>query len=82
MLVKVDNIDTETVLDALKKQAHKLPRELYKSLTWDRGTEMKGHKRFTLDTDIEVFFCDPKSPWQRGTNEKPTVCFDSTSPRG
>ena len=57
------------VVDALIKQAHKLPRELYKSLTWDRGSELAEHKRFTLATDINVFFCDPQNPWQRGSNE-------------
>ena len=82
MLVKVDRIDTETVVNALIKQAHKLPRELYKSLTWDRGTEMKGHKRFTLDTEIQVFFCDPKSPWQRGTNENTNGLLRQYFPKG
>jgi IS30 family transposase len=69
MLVKVKNKDTENVINALIKQADKLPRELYRSLTWDRGKELTDHKRFTLATDIEVYFCDPKSPWQRGSNE-------------
>jgi IS30 family transposase len=69
MLAKVDRKDTETVINALIKQAHKLPRELYKSLTWDRGKEMADHRRFSLATDIDVYFCDPKSPWQRGSNE-------------
>ncbi len=69
MLVKVASKDTETVINALIKQAGKLPRELYRSLTWDRGKEMTDHKRFTLATDIQVYFCDPKSPWQRGSNE-------------
>ncbi len=69
MLVKVASKDTETVIDALIKQAGKLPRELYQSLTWDRGKELTDHKRFTLATDIQVYFCDPKSPWQRGSNE-------------
>ena len=82
MLVKVDRIDTETVVNALIKQAHKLPRELYKSLTWDRGTEMKGHQRFTLDTEIQVFFCDPKSPWQRGTNENTNGLLRQYFPKG
>ena len=53
----------------LIKQARKLPRELYKSLTWDRGKELSDHQRFTLATDIDVYFCDPQSPWQRGSNE-------------
>ena len=69
MLVKVPNKETETVINALIEHAHKLPTELYKSLTWDRGLEMADHKRFTLATDIAVYFCDPKSPWQRGSNE-------------
>ena len=69
MLAKVNSRDTETVIDALTKQARTLPRELYKSLTWDRGKEMADHKRFTLDTNIKVYFCDPRSPWQRGSNE-------------
>jgi IS30 family transposase len=82
MLVKVDRIDAETVMNSLIKQAHKLPRELYKSLTWDRGTEMRGHKRFTLDTEIKVFFCDPKSPWQRGTNENTNGLLRQYFPKG
>jgi IS30 family transposase len=69
MLAKVPSRDTETVINALIKQADKLPRELYKSLTWDRGKELTDHKRFSLATDIDVYFCDPKSPWQRGSNE-------------
>ncbi len=69
MLVKVERKDTETVINALIKTARKLPQELYKSLTWDRGSEMAAHKRFTLATDIQVYFCDPQNPWQRGTNE-------------
>jgi len=69
MLVKVASRDTETVINALIKHAHKLPTELYQSLTWDRGKEMADHQRFTLATDIDVYFCDPQSPWQRGSNE-------------
>jgi len=69
MLAKVASRDTETVINALIKQADKLPRELYRSLTWDRGKELTDHKRFKLATDIDVYFCDPKSPWQRGSNE-------------
>ncbi len=68
MLVKVPSKDTETVVNALVKHAHKLPREL-KSLTWDRGKELAAHKRFSLATDVEVYFCDPQQPWQRGSNE-------------
>ena len=69
MLAKVPNKKTEPVVNALIEQAHQLPTELYKSLTWDRGLEMADHKRFTLETDIDVYFCDPRSPWQRGSNE-------------
>jgi IS30 family transposase len=69
MLVKVTNKETQTVVSALIKQAKKLPTELYKSLTWDRGKELSAHKQFTLVTDIDVYFCDPQSPWQRGSNE-------------
>ncbi len=69
MLMKVNSRDTETVISALIKHARKLPRELYKSLTWDRGKEMADHQKFTLATDIDVYFCDPQSPWQRGSNE-------------
>src|SRR6185369_14714976 len=81
MLAKVASKDTETVVDALIKNARKLPQELYKSLTWDRGKEMAGHKRFTLATDIQVYFCDPRSPWQRGSNENTNGCSDSTCQR-
>ena len=69
MLAKVSDKKTETVVNALIEHAHKLPTELYKSLTWDRGLEMADHKRFTLATNIAVYFCDPRSPWQRGSNE-------------
>lgn len=69
MLVKVDDSKTSTVIAALIKHAQKLPKELYKSLTWDRGREIKDHKQFTLATDIKVYLCDPYSPWQRGSNE-------------
>ncbi|MCH7636217.1 MAG: IS30 family transposase [Proteobacteria bacterium] len=69
MLVRVPSKDTKTVINALIKHAHKLPRELYKSLTWDRGKEMADHQRFSLDTNVKVYFCDPQSPWQRGSNE-------------
>src|SRR6202166_5202572 len=69
MLAKVANKDTQSVVSALIKQARKLPNELYKSLTWDRGKELADHRRFTLATNIQVYFCDPQSPWQRGSNE-------------
>ena len=82
MLTRVKNKDTETVINALIKQAHKLPRELYKSLTWDRGKEMADHKRFSLDTDIKVYFCDPQSPWQRGSNENTNGLLRQYFPKG
>ncbi|MEJ2178614.1 MAG: IS30 family transposase, partial [Gammaproteobacteria bacterium] len=82
MLVKVPNKNTETVINALINQAHKLPSELYKSLTWDRGKEMHDHKRFTLATDIKVYFCDPKSPWQRGSNENTNGLLRQYFPKG
>jgi IS30 family transposase len=82
LLARVNNKDTETVINALIKQAHKLPRELYKSLTWDRGKEMAEHKRFTLDTDIKVYFCDPQSPWQRGSNENTNGLLRQYFPKG
>jgi transposase, IS30 family len=69
MLVKVASQDTETVINALIKNVRKSPQELYRSLTWDRGKEMADHKRFTLATDTQVYFCDPHNPWQRGSNE-------------
>jgi IS30 family transposase len=82
MLAKVNSKDTETVINALIKQAHKLPRELYKSLTWDRGKEMADHQRFTLATDIKVYFCDPQSPWQRGSNENTNGLLRQYFPKG
>jgi IS30 family transposase/DNA-binding transcriptional LysR family regulator len=69
MLVKVANKDTKSVVSALIKQSQRLPRELYRSLTWDRGKELADHPRLTLATHVEVYFCDPQYPWQRGTNE-------------
>ena len=82
MLVKVSSNDTETVTNALIKNARKLPQELYKSLTWDRGKEMADHKRFTLATDIKVYFCDPHHPWQRGTNENTNGLLRQYIPKG
>ncbi len=82
MLVKVPSKDTKTVVNALIKQAHKLPRELYKSLTWDRGSELADHKRFSLATDIDVYFCDPQSPWQRGSNENTNGLLRQYFPKG
>jgi len=72
MLVKVANQNTESVVSALIRQSRKLPHELYQSLTWDRGKELADHKRLALASDVEVYFCDPPSPWQRGSNENTT----------
>ena len=69
MLIKVPSKDTATVVAALSKHVLKLPATLRRSLTWDRGHEMAKHKSFTVDTNVKVYFCDPQSPWQRGTNE-------------
>ncbi len=82
MLAKVSGKDSETVINALIKQAHKLPGELYKSLTWDRGSEMADHRRFTLATDINVYFCDPQSPWQHGSNENTNRLLRQYFPKG
>ena len=78
MLAKVANKDTQTVISALIKQAGKLPSELYKSLTWDRGKELTDHRRFTLATNIDVYFCDPQSPGSAVPMRTPMVCCDST----
>src|SRR5665213_1659557 len=82
MLAKVANKDTQAVISALIKQAKKLPNELYKSLTWDRGKELADHRRFTLATDIAVYFCDPQSPWQRGSNENTNGLLRQYFPKG
>ena len=82
MLAHIENKNTDTVVRALIKQSQKLPSELYKSLTWDRGSEMSGHKKFTLATDVQVYFCDPKSPWQRGSNENTNRLLRQYFPKG
>ena len=82
MLARVDNKNTDTVIRALIKQSHKLPSELYKWLTWDRGSEMSNHKKFTLATDIKVYFCDPRNPWQRGSNENTNGLLRQYFPKG
>ena len=82
MLAKVANKETQTVVSALIKQAKKLPTELYKFLTWDRGKELADHRRLTLATDIDVYFCDPQSPWQRGSNENTNGLLRQYCPKG
>ena len=82
MLAKIENKNAETVAAALVKHAQRLPTELYQSLTWDRGTEMANHRHFTLATDIAVYFCDPRSPWQRGSNENTNRLLRQYLPKG
>ena len=82
MLVKVPRRDTATVVAALAKHVRKLPEELRRSLTWDQGKEMAGHKSFTVATSVRVYFCDPRSPWQRGSNENTNGLLRQYFPRG
>ena len=82
MLVKVSDNKTTTVVNALIKQSKKLPGELYKSLTWDRGPEMTNHRQFTIATDIKIYLCDPRSPWQRGSNENTNRLLRQYLPKG
>lgn len=81
-LVKVENKTTEEVVTKLIEHANTLPTQLYQSLTWDRGAELKQHRRFSLATDITVYFCDPKSPWQRGSNENTNGLLRQFLPKG
>ena len=82
MLVRVANKDTESVVSALIKQSQRLPRELYKSLTWDRGKELADHPRLAMAADVNVYFCDPHAPWQRGSNENTNRLLRQYLPRG
>jgi len=82
MLGKISRRDTKTVIDALIRLARKLPDQLYQSLTWDRGKELTDHRRFTMATDIQVYFCDPQSPWQRGSNENTNRLLRQYFPKG
>ncbi|CAB5669959.1 IS30 family transposase [Providencia hangzhouensis] len=82
MLAKISDNKTATVIAALIKQAQQLPAELYKTLTWDRGVEMTNHAVFTVATDIQVYFCDPQSPWQRGSNENTNRLLRQYFPKG
>jgi IS30 family transposase len=81
-LVKIPNKETTTVIAALTRQIRKLPASLRQSLTWDRGHEMASHKGFTVATNVKVYFCDPQSPWQRGTNENTNRLLRQYFPRG
>jgi IS30 family transposase len=82
MLAKVSNKDTATVVAAIAKQVQYLPRELRRSLTWDRGKELADHKRLALATDLDIYFCDPNAPWQRGSNENTNRLLRQYPPRG
>jgi IS30 family transposase len=82
MLAKVGNKDSHSVIQALIKPSRKLPKELYRSLIWDLGSEMAGQKKFTLATKIDVFLCEPHSPWQRGTNENTNRLLRQYFPKG
>jgi transposase, IS30 family len=82
MLIKVPSKNTEVVVAAMSQHVGKLPATLKRSLTWDRGLEMAKHKDFTVATDVQVYFCDPQSPWQRGTNENTNLLLRQYFPRG
>jgi IS30 family transposase len=81
MLVRVGGKDTASVVEALSEQIRRLPRTMMATLTWDRGTEMAAHKKFTVATDVSVYFCDPKSPWQRATSENTNRLLRQYLPR-
>lgn len=82
MLLKIPSKDTATVVAALSKHVRKLPSDLRRSLTWDRGKEMADHKSFTIATKVQVYFCDPRSPWQRGSNENTNGLLRQYFPKG
>lgn len=82
MLVHVDGKDSNSVVGALVRQVQQLPQGLMSSLTWDRGMELAQHKRFTVATDVQVYFCDPQSPWQRGSNENTNGLLRQYFPKG
>ncbi len=82
VLVKVPGKDTVSVVSALARRVRRLPEGLMKSLTWDRGTELADHQVFSIATDVQVYFCDPKSPWQRGSNENMNGLLRQYLPKG
>lgn len=82
ILVRVENRETATVVEALSQQIQRLPEGLMTTLTWDQGKEMAAHKRFTVATDVQVYFCDPHSPWQRGSNENTNGLLRQYFPKG
>ena len=82
ILVQVNGKDTESVVSALIREVNRLPESLKKTLTWDRGGELGAHKKFTVATDVQVYFCDPQSPWQRGSNENTNRLLRQYFPKG
>ena len=82
LLVKLPRKDTTTVVQALARTVRTLPRGLMRTLTWDRGSELAAHAQFTVATDVQVYFCDPRSPWQRGSNENTNGLLRQYFPRG
>jgi IS30 family transposase len=82
ILIKLSEKRTDTLVDALIKAVRKLPTALRKSLTWDRGSELSAHAKFTVATDVKVYFCDPYSPWQRGSNENTNGLLRQYYPKG
>jgi IS30 family transposase len=81
MLVRVGGKDTESVVGAIGEQIRRLPKTMMDTLTWDRGPQMAAHKKFTVATDVSVYFCDPKSPWQRGRSENTNRLLRQYLPR-
>ncbi len=82
MLVKVNGKDSESVVSALTRHVQQLPKGLMRTLTWDRGSEMAQHRKFSIATDVQVYFCDPASPWQRGSNENTNGLLRQYFPKG
>lgn len=82
MLVRTPEVDAPSVARALARQIRRLPPQLRRSLTWDRGTEMAAHRQFTIATNVQVYFCDPQSPWQRGSNENTNGLLRQYFPEG
>jgi IS30 family transposase len=83
MLVRLpEGHSAPAVREALAKRITRLPTELRRSITWDQGKEMAEHLRFTVDTDVQIYFCDPKSPWQRGSNENTNGLLRQYFPKG
>jgi IS30 family transposase len=82
LLVHVEGKDSDSVVKALVRQVQQLPQGLMSSLTWDRGMELAQHKRFSIATDVDVYFCDPQSPWQRGSNENTNGLLRQYLPKG